>query len=104
MQKIADKCVELVRALKNTYEESSIPKDKPFSALFLDPLDQYLGRDHRDVVADLYSDMPSKSRTQKEQARIEVACLLADMAFNTYEDAEVATATGEAQLAANLRG
>jgi hypothetical protein len=70
---------------EKTYQESSIPKDKPFSTLFIDPLDQYVGRDHLDVVAELYGDMPSKSQTEKEWAHIAVACLLADMAFNIYE-------------------
>lgn len=83
MQKIADKCVELVRALQQTYQESSIPKDKPFGAHFLDPLKQYVGRDHWEVAEDLYGDMSSKSQTEKEKAHIAVACLLADMAFNT---------------------
>ncbi|MFX1763132.1 hypothetical protein PWP93_11125 [Paraburkholderia sp. A1RI-2L] len=85
MQKIADKCVELIEALKQTYQESSIPQDIPFRARFLDSLKQYIGRDHWEVAEELYGDMPSKSQTEKETAHIAVACLLADMAFNIHK-------------------
>lgn len=85
MRKIADKCVELIQALEQTYQESSIPQDTPFKARFLDPLKRYVGCNHWEVVEELYGDMPSKSQSEKEIAHIAVACLLADMAFNVYK-------------------